>query len=208
LSAEDREPETEALRREKEELRARMRAQLRATAPAERLRRANAAAHLLAALPQVAWARTVLAFSSFGSEIPTGPLIDSVASDPRRALMLPYVEGGELHATRYRPGDELAPTGYGPLEPARRTLVDPAEIDLVVVPGLAFDRHGRRLGRGGGFYDAYLPRLAVGAVRVGFAFRDQLVDHVPAGAADQPVDLVVTDEEIVDCHGGSRGAAR
>lgn len=208
LSAEGREPETESLGRAKEELRARMRAQLRATPPAERLRRAHAAAHLLTALPQVARAGTVLAFSSFGNEIPTKPLIESLASDPRRAVLLPFVEDGELHATRYRPGDELAPTGYGPLEPARKGLVDPAQIDVAVVPGLAFDRHGRRLGRGGGFYDAYLSRLAAGALRIGFALREQLVDRVPAGPADQPVDLVVTDEEAVDCHGGGRGTAR
>jgi 5-formyltetrahydrofolate cyclo-ligase len=208
LPVEPTEPETEALGRAKDELRARMRAQLRATPPAKRLRRASAAARLLVGLPQVAGARTVLTFSSFGSEIPTAPLIEALASDPQRAILLPYVEDGGLHATRYRPGDELVPTGYGPLEPARRAPVDPTEIDVAVVPGLAFDRHGRRLGRGGGFYDAYLARLPSGAVRIGFALREQLLERVPAGPADRPVDLVVTDGEVVDCHGGGPGTAR
>jgi 5-formyltetrahydrofolate cyclo-ligase len=91
------------------------------------------------------------------------------------------------------------PSGYGPKEPRRRIPVDPAEVDVVITPGLAFDRSGRRLGYGGGHYDRYLARLGPEAVRIGIGFSVQLVDEVPAHAGDQRLNLVVTDLGVIEC---------
>ena len=79
--------------------------------------------------------------------------------------------------------------------------MDPSLIDVVVVPGLAFDRAGFRVGYGGGNYDRFLPRLRPDAVRVGFAFGLQLLPagKVPRGPNDEPVHHVVTERELVDC---------
>jgi 5-formyltetrahydrofolate cyclo-ligase len=71
---------------------------------------------------------------------------------------------------------------------------DPAALDLVVVPGLAFTRRGERLGQGGGWYDRFLPRLHPGCATVGVAFVEQIVDELPLSAHDVRVDLVITDE--------------
>jgi len=72
----------------------------------------------------------------------------------------------------------------------------PATIDLVVLPGLAFDASGRRLGRGGGFYDRFLARLGRGCTTIGLAFEQQVVDLVPATANDRAVDILVTDRRV------------
>ena len=79
----------------------------------------------------------------------------------------------------------------------------PTLIDLVVVPGLAFDSGGNRLGRGGGFYDRFLARLRRSAVTIGLAFDLQIIDRVPADDRDFAVGTIVTDRRV--CHiGGSR----
>lgn len=82
--------------------------------------------------------------------------------------------------------------------------VPPSMIDLIIVPGIAFDHAGRRLGRGGGFFDRFLPRLPRTTVTVGIAFEQQIVDEVPINDADVPVDLVVTNRRTMQ----SRSRAR
>ena len=95
--------------------------------------------------------------------------------------------------------DELRPGRYGLLEPdgsLPATAVDAA--DLVVVPGLAFDETGARLGRGGGYYDrAFPPPLGVGPVLFGYAFHAQIVSVVPCAAHDRRVDAVATERGVL-----------
>jgi len=71
------------------------------------------------------------------------------------------------------------------------------EIDLVVAPALGFDRKGNRLGRGGSFYDRFFANEQLNAPRCGFAFAEQLVDSIPVGERDEPIDFLVTDKEII-----------
>jgi 5-formyltetrahydrofolate cyclo-ligase len=85
---------------------------------------------------------------------------------------------------------------HGVRTPRRGRLVVPSMIDLVVVPGLAFDTQGRRLGRGGGYYDRFITRLRRSATTVGFAFDDQIVESVPVNDHDVSVDLLVTDRRV------------
>jgi 5-formyltetrahydrofolate cyclo-ligase len=152
----------------------------------------------LFALPEVASARTLLLFYSFGSEVATRDMIRRALGAGARVL-LPYLEDGRMEAAEVRPGDELSPTEYGAREPARTVPVDPGEVDVVVTPGLAFDRAGRRLGYGGAHYDRFLDRLSPEALRVGIAFSAQLVDEVPAGPRDRRVQVVVNEAGAIDC---------
>jgi 5-formyltetrahydrofolate cyclo-ligase len=78
--------------------------------------------------------------------------------------------------------------------PAR--IVPPEEIDLILVPGLAFTRDGQRLGRGGGFYDRYLASLSTRVVKLGVCFQCQLVESLPLEAHDQQVHALVTENGI------------
>lgn len=184
--------------REKATLRDRMRAERAAIpAPQRRSLETRVEARVLA-LPAIEAARTVLLFYAFGTEIATRVLADRLRERGKR-LLLPYVERGEIEAAEVRAGDRLVETEYGPREPRRRVPVRREDVDVVITPGMAFDRHGRRLGYGGGRYDRFLARLGEDALRVGIAFSVQLVEEVPAGPHDALLDLVVTDAEVVDC---------
>jgi 5-formyltetrahydrofolate cyclo-ligase len=173
-----------------------MRSLRAALPPEERARLAALVEAGLLALPQTAAAHTVMVFSSFGSEVPTDGIVRRVLAAGHRVL-LPYLDSAALEAAELQPGETPVPSAYGPAEPPSRVPVDPGEVDLVVVPGLAFDRQGNRVGYGGGHYDRYLARLDRDAVRVGIAFHLQLVEGVPNGPGDERVDLVITDRETI-----------
>jgi 5-formyltetrahydrofolate cyclo-ligase len=146
------------------------------------------------ALPEVRRARTIMLFSSFGSEVPTGSLIERLHA---RGVMvaLPRIEGEALLPVPYAPGDPTTRTAFGP-EPMGGATLDPTSIDVVGVPGVAFDRSGRRIGYGGGYYDRFLRGLP--AFTVGLVFGFQVLDEdLPAGRFDLPVDAIVTEEETI-----------
>jgi 5-formyltetrahydrofolate cyclo-ligase len=168
--------------------------------PPARADMARAAEERLLSVPAVNAARTLLVFWSFGPEIDTQGVIERLRSEGRRVL-LPFIEGGRMEAALFRADDDLVPTGYGPMAPAGPAAVDPAGIDVALAPGLAFDARGYRLGYGGGHFDRFLPRLRPDALRVGYCFHLQIVDRVPNGPEDEPVDLVITDRETFTCGG-------
>lgn len=85
---------------------------------------------------------------------------------------------------------------HGVRVPRGAAAISPASVDLVVVPGLAFDAHGHRLGRGAGYYDRFLARLRPGTIKIGLAFDTQIVDDVPMHEHDIPVDIVVSDRRV------------
>ena len=179
-------------------MRVRMRAVRDRLSPEERRGRAARMEDRLFAIEAIGRARTVFVFSSFGAEIPTDGIVRRLSSEGRR-VAIPYVERGLMHAGELHADEPLVPSGHGPSEPRSRRPVDPRDVDAVIVPGLAFDRDGFRLGYGGGHYDRYLRRLGPEAARVGIAFHVQLVEAVPHGRRDERVDFVVTEEETVDC---------
>lgn len=151
----------------------------------------------LFSLPVLREAGVVLVFYSFGSEVPTDRIIKRLAEEGRTVL-LPFMDGGDMAAAELRPGDALTPTPYGPKEPSHREPIDPARVDVVITPGLAFDRSGHRIGYGGGNYDRFLARLRPHATRIGIAFHVQILPAVPHGPSDEPVHFVVTDREVIE----------
>jgi 5-formyltetrahydrofolate cyclo-ligase len=147
------------------------------------------------ALPEVRRARTIMLFSFFGSEVPTGSLIERLHARGV-VVALPRIEGAALLPVPYRPGDPTTSTAFGPEEPTGGAALDPTSIDVVGVPGVAFDRSGRRIGYGGGYYDRFLRGLP--AFTVGLVFGLQVVDEdLPAGRFDLPVDAIVTEQETI-----------
>jgi 5-formyltetrahydrofolate cyclo-ligase len=189
------------LKRAKRDVRRRVLAERDAIPATARARSSLAIAQRFLDLPEVAAARTVLAFWSFGSELSTTPLIERLHGDGTRVAM-PRIVDGELEAADYRPGDPVIETSFGAFEPAAGAAIDPAAIDVVAVPAVAFDREGGRVGYGGGFYDRFLPRTRTDAARIGVAFGVQLLapgTTLPAGHFDLHVDLVVTESEVVRC---------
>jgi 5-formyltetrahydrofolate cyclo-ligase len=147
-------------------------------------------------LPEVAGASTVMLFWSFGSEVPTEGMIERLHVRGV-TIVLPRIEGSELVPVRFAPGQSTTATSFGAREPAQGEPIPPADLDVVGVPGVAFDRGGRRIGYGAGYYDRLLPR-ATSASAIGLAFEVQVVDgDLPAGGADVRVDLIVTESETI-----------
>lgn len=180
-------------------LRGRMLAERAALAGAVR---ADASARIvrhLASLPGLRRADPILAYAAVGSEVDLDGFLATVLAEGR-VLCLPWVDGPELGVARVRDlVEDVAPGWRGVPEPRERQAraVEPAALQAVVAPGLAFDRRGQRLGYGGGHFDRLLARTRPGTVVVGVAFDLQLVDDVPAEAHDAAVDVVVTESGIM-----------
>lgn len=152
---------------------------------------------LLMRLPEIERAATVMAFWSFGSEIDTTPVLERLHAAGKR-IVLPRVEGSDVVAVVYEPGDEVAAASFGAMEPMGTTLVEAEAVDVVITPGVAFDREGRRIGYGGGFYDRFLPRTRPDVAAIAIGFSTQLVDEpLPAASFDRPVDAIVTEDGVI-----------
>ena len=148
-------------------------------------------------LPEIASVETALLFSSFGSEVSTTELVERLHA-AGVALALPRIEDRELVPVRYAPGDPTRPAAFGIEEPAGSERVPFDRLDLVVVPGVAFDRSCGRIGYGGGYYDRALGLVAAPAVAIAFSL--QVLDtDLPRGTFDQRVDAIVTDDETIRC---------
>ena len=148
-------------------------------------------------LPAYESSGVVLGYASIGAELGTDEFLRHVLDDGK-ILLLPRVEPGGLELYEVRDVvRDLAPGTWGIHEPLP-DLCPAAKLDTVdfaLVPGLAFDRSGRRLGYGGGFYDHLLAGVQEDeATLVSGAFEVQMVDEVPVGPHDVPVDAVVTEE--------------
>lgn len=146
-------------------------------------------------------ATSVSAFRSFGDELNTGPLLARLAADGYR-LALPVMQGKAkpLLFRAWAPGDPMRTVQWGIEEPL---TTSPAIVpDILLVPLLAFDRHGYRLGYGGGYYDRTLSALRASrpVVAVGLAFSEQEVDAVPHLDYDERLDWVLTPSGPVQCH--------
>ena len=141
----------------------------------DRARRSAQICAQVQALPEFARAHCVFAYAATGSEADLFPAIEAA-----------------LRAGNAR--EDLAPGAFGILEP-RGEVVPPEEIDLVLCPGLAFDRRGGRLGYGGGYYDRYLGK--VHAFLLGICYTDCIVGAVPTGAHDVFMDALACETGIL-----------
>ena len=187
------------LKRAKRDVRRRVLAARDATDVRARVRAAADVTQRVLALPEVAAATTVLAFSSFGSELPMLPLIDALVARGIR-VGLPVIVGTDIEARAWRPGEPTTTTSFGAEEPADGAPIEPSSIDVILTPAVAVDRRGGRVGYGGGFYDRFLPRTRDDAVRVAVVLAEQLVDEeLPAGSFDLRVDAIVTPDEVIRC---------
>lgn len=187
------------LKRAKRRIRAEVLSARDALSADARGRRSRQLSKRLVSLPELADVSTVMAFWSFGSEVDTDPLITALHERSLR-LVLPRIVEGDLEVRAYVPGDPVSPTRFGAFEPVDGDVLDPAELDAVLTPGVAFDRNGGRIGYGGGFYDRFFRRTRPMTIRIGIGFDLQLVDdELPSGHLDLRMDLVVTDGRTVRC---------
>ncbi|MHC1591910.1 MAG: 5-formyltetrahydrofolate cyclo-ligase, partial [Candidatus Helarchaeales archaeon] len=156
----------------------------------------------LKALNEYMNARTVMFFVGKKQEVQTLDFISRELGNNKR-IIVPITLKNErtLLASEILSTSELHPSLFNVLEP-KQEFIRPFSIenlDLILVPGLAFDRTGHRLGYGFGYYDNFLKGKKQKTLTIGLAFHFQLVDHVPRNGLDVPVDKIVTEKEIITC---------
>jgi 5-formyltetrahydrofolate cyclo-ligase len=166
---------------------------LREALPAEELEAASRdVCQRLAEWPPLCDARVVLSYLAFRGEIDLSRLFEQLA---RIRWLVPRIAAHRLVLHPYDP-TRLVRHRFGMWEPdPALPTVDPATVDIVLVPGVAFDRRGGRLGFGGGYYDRLLPLTR--GLRVGVTHTACLVDEIPCREHDQRMDWVVTPHELV-----------
>nr|WP_245185095.1 5-formyltetrahydrofolate cyclo-ligase [Flavonifractor sp. AGMB03687] len=143
-------------------------------------------------LPQTRAAHTILLYCGMGTEPDTLRLLPALFAAGKRICLPRCLPGNQMEARLVQPDSSLICHPYGMLEPGTDCpLVSPEEIDLVLVPGLAFDRSGGRLGRGGGYYDRWLAHFS--GVTAALCRDGLLMDAVPRLPHDLGVDLVITE---------------
>ncbi len=154
-----------------------------------------------AALPEYVAAATVMLYVHMRDEVRTQPFLPLALAQKRR-VVVPFCAGENLELFHLESPGELEIGTFGILEPrpSLRGLAErkvrPEEVDLVMVPGVAFDRRGGRAGHGKGYYDRLLRQVRPDATLVGVAYECQLVPEVPMLEHDVFMDAVITEKGI------------
>lgn len=176
----------------KKELRKQIREIKKLVSLDEKMHRSAAIMHHVEQLPQFQQASTILLYWSMDDEVHTHDFV--VRWYQKKVMLLPCVEGDDLVLRRYTgPACMKAGEQFGIEEPIGSTFDDLDSIDVIVVPGVAFDSHNNRMGRGRGFYDRLLKNTP-NAFKVGVAFNFQVVEEIPIEPFDVPMDTVVSED--------------
>jgi 5-formyltetrahydrofolate cyclo-ligase len=173
----------------KASMRARLLARRRELSPEDRTAAGRQLRDAVLELPEMQMAGTVAGYVSIGTEPDTGGLLFALWKRGTYVLLPVLLPDGDLDWASYEGPGSLAPGPRGLLEPVepRRGVIAITSADLVIVPAVAVDRSGRRLGRGGGSYDRALARVGAAIQTVALLYDGELVASVPAGPHDQPV---------------------
>ena len=182
---------------EKRELRRVVKERFRALDAEEKQQKSAAVVLLLGEILAQREASVVALFSPMNDEVQIAPLVEKLAKEGRCRVVLPRVESmadgeAEMEFYDYEP-TQLAVGAFGIIEPQAGEPCEASEIDVMVVPGVAFDRNGGRLGRGKGYYDRYISREEFRAECIGVCFDFQLFDELPTEPHDRAMDMVVSD---------------
>lgn len=152
-------------------------------------------------LPEFKGAHAILFYAAFGSEVPTHEMMQE-AIEMGKKIILPItdVEKKHLILREVRDLSSLEKNKYGIPEPSPENTLhyEPGLIDLVIVPGIAFDPYGHRIGYGGGYYDRFLKKLKPSIPKIGIAFDVQVVPKIPKEEYDLPVDKITTESLVIN----------
>jgi 5-formyltetrahydrofolate cyclo-ligase len=182
----------------KKELRQKLRNELSAIPPEELQQRSAAACRLLCTQDEYQRAGTLMLFLSTAHEVDTRQLALQAWADAK-VVLAPRVAWDQrrmLPIELQSLASDLEPGFMGIREPVEGMPVPVSDIDLVIVPGLGFDEHGNRLGRGRGFYDRFLSHPDFRGISCALALEDQVVASIPVGPSDVAIDMLVTDVKV------------
>jgi 5-formyltetrahydrofolate cyclo-ligase len=192
---------------EKVELRRRLRNDLLAISPQRRMEKSRKACRNLISTEPFQAASTIMMYLSLPHELDTSEAILH-AWQLGKTVAVPKISWQQRHMipVQINSLETGFSTGvWGLRNPTAGAPIPFGQIDLVVAPALGFDRNGNRLGRGGSFYDRFFANKEVVASRCGLVFSEQVVDSIPTTESDEPVNFLVTDEEVIYCN-GQKGA--
>jgi 5-formyltetrahydrofolate cyclo-ligase len=166
----------------------------------ERSAKGHEAARRLWELSGFSEARSVLLYAAFRTEVPTDEMI-WVSLGKGKKVLIPKVDTSTHRLSKHviECLSELEPGYQGIPEPRTDVCWKVEDIDLIVVPGVAFDHQGHRIGYGGGYYDRLLPRVKGKKPIVALAFEEQLFESIPHEEHDIPMDIIITDQRVVEC---------
>ena len=173
---------------DKKTLRREVRARVAQVAVADARERSEAIVREVERHLAVSGAMVVALFSPLGDEPQLWPLVERLAQ--RVSVVLPRVEGDVMNFYSYD-SCAMAKGAYGINEPQNGLPVDVGEIDVIVVPGVAFTDCGARMGRGKGYYDRYLSQSGCRALKIGVCYREQVVESIPTEPHDVMMDTVI-----------------
>ena len=184
---------------EKERLRLRLQKFLFEMTDEQRSEKSKEAYRNLISTPQFQDASVVMIYLSLPHEVDTSEVI-LYAWQLSKTVVVPKISWQQRHMIPVRINS--LETGFstevaGVRNPVSGVPMPLEEIDMVVAPALGFDRNGNRLGRGGSYYDRFFANAELKAHRCGFAFAEQLIDLIPVISTDEPVDFLVTDDEVI-----------
>ncbi|MFT4222335.1 5-formyltetrahydrofolate cyclo-ligase [Dysgonomonas sp.] len=138
-------------------------------------------------------ARTIFIYNSLSDEVQT---IDFIKKwKDKKNFYLPVVVKDDIVFRAYNSSTEFRQSSFNILEPIGTDFTDFKKIDLIIIPGVAFDRKMNRLGRGKGYYDRFLNKVS--APKIGICFDFQLLDKIPAESTDIKMDYIVSENELI-----------
>ncbi|QXM05333.1 5-formyltetrahydrofolate cyclo-ligase [Crassaminicella indica] len=148
-------------------------------------------------------AKNIMVYISFRNEVNTSLIIEDLLRSNKNVIIpISIPKTKELILSKLLdPKKELKEGSYGILEPKEEYIrkVDKELLDLILVPGVAFDKRGYRIGYGGGYYDRFLDKLSTNVPAIALAFDFQIVDKIPNDAFDYPVDYIITETQLIQC---------
>jgi 5-formyltetrahydrofolate cyclo-ligase len=152
-------------------------------------------------LPQFASSKNIMLYLSFNKEVNTYPLA-KWCLDNGKTLIAPYCINAERKIIPFKISNltnDLTKSTFGVMEPKHDLLkkVNIEDIDLIIVPGVVFDEHCNRIGFGAGYYDRFLPKKAKNTPAIGIAYDYQVIDEIPIGEYDVPLDFIITEKRII-----------
>ena len=175
----------------KADIRKQMREEKRMMAPWEKICKSEAVMEELERMPEFQRAEVVLLYWSMDDEVQTHSFVERWYG--QKTVLLPCVAGDNLLLRQYKGPASMTPgEQFGILEPTGEVWTDLDAVQLIVVPGVAFDEHNNRMGRGRGFYDRLL-KLTPRALKVGVAYTFQVLSEIPVDPFDVPMDAVICD---------------
>ena len=167
----------------------------------EIMERSYAIKNSLYSLREFIEAKSIMLYVSFNNEVDTQGIVKELLGKNGKTIVVPYVLKYNLmlQASELRDFNELEQRTFGILEPKdlykREYNID--RLDLVIIPGVVFDRTGHRIGYGYGYYDRFLKTLRKETLKIGLAYDFQIVGKIPEEKHDVPMDIIITDKEVL-----------